>query len=114
MFETLFPRPFTARMQESAAFAETRSNYLVHLSNQGYARATMRAVARDILSVAERIEMTPLRKATLAAVESAVKSWMQTDERTSSGTRIRIVQRRKILATILGHVRGGNASAAVR
>jgi hypothetical protein len=44
-------------MQQSAPFAETRSNYLVLLSKQGYARATVRA-ARDILGVAERVEMS--------------------------------------------------------
>jgi integrase/recombinase XerD len=91
LFETLFPRPFTARMQESAPFAETRSDYLAHLTKQGYARATVRAVARDILGVAERMEMTIPGKATIAAVESAVDRWMQTDERTSSGIRTRIV-----------------------
>jgi integrase/recombinase XerD len=91
LFETLFPRPFTARMQQSAPFAEARSNYLVHLTKQGYARATIRAVARDILGVAERVELTAPGKATIAAVESAVDRWMQTDERTSWGTRARIV-----------------------
>src|SRR5260370_36380428 len=91
LFDNLYRRSFTARMQESAPFAETRSDYLVHLTKQGYARATVRAVARDILGVAERVEMTIPGKATIAAVESAVDRWMQADERASSGIRTRIV-----------------------
>ncbi len=91
MFDTLYRRSFTARMQQSAPFAESRSKYLAHLTNQGYARATLRAVARDILGVAERIEMSTPAKVPVASVESAVDCWMQADERTSSFTRIRII-----------------------
>lgn len=91
MFDTIFSRSFTARMQQSAPFAETRSNYLAHLTQSGYAIATVRAVARDILGVAKRVAITTQGKATLAAVESAVDSWMQADQRTAAGTRTRIV-----------------------
>lgn len=95
MFDTFYKRPFTIRAQQTAPFAEARLSYLEYLAKQGHARATIRAVARDILGVAERIEITPLAKATVPAIEAAVDRWMGVGQRTSPATRTRIVNTAK-------------------
>jgi integrase/recombinase XerD len=79
----------------NAAFAEARSSYLEHLAKQGHARATLRAIARDILGIAERIEITPPAKATIPTIEAAVDRWMRRGQRTSPATRTRIVNTAK-------------------
>ena len=91
MFETLYRRQFTVRLQQAAPFDEARSRYLEHMASQGHAPATIRNVARDILAAAERIEITPSAKATIATIESAVAQWMQAKQRTSPAIRTRMV-----------------------
>jgi len=95
LFETLFGRQFTVRLQRAARFAEGRSRYLEHLATRGHARATIREVARDILAVAERIEFAPPAKATIANVGAAVDQWMQSKQRTLPALRTRMVNRAK-------------------
>ena len=72
MCEILFRRPFTIQLQQAAAFAEARRKYLKHLSKQGYTRATLQAVARDILVVAERLQAAPSGEITLETLAFAV------------------------------------------
>ena len=95
LFETLYRRQFTVRLQRAAAFAEERRRYLQHLAQHGYARATIRAAARDILAVAEQINLSPPRKVTIEIVEGAVTKWMQSTQRTSRATRTRVVNNGK-------------------
>jgi integrase/recombinase XerD len=95
MFETLYRRQFTVRLQQAAPFAEDRSLYLDYLAKQGHAIATIRAVARDILAVAERIEISPPTKPTSATVEAAVSLWMNSTQRVSIATRNRVVNNGK-------------------
>jgi site-specific recombinase XerD len=71
--------------------AESRSRYLDYLAKQGHAVATIRGVARDILAVAERVEVSPPTKPTSATVEAAVSLWMNSTERASISTRTRVV-----------------------
>jgi len=91
LFETLYRRQFTVRRQRAAAFAEGRAHYLEHLAERGHAPATIRAVARDILTVAERIEFAPPAKATIANVGAAVDQWMQSKQHTLPAVRTRMV-----------------------
>ena len=90
MFETIYRRSFTARLQQSAAFAESRSSYLDHLTKQGYARATVRAVARDIRGVAERLGPIA-EKVDIATIELVVDHWMRERKCTARDVRIRII-----------------------
>ena len=95
MFETLYRRQFTVRLQRAAAFAEGRSHYLEDLAKRGHAPATIRAAARDILAVAERIKVAPPAKVTIANVGAAVDQWMQVKQRTLPALRIRMVNSAK-------------------
>lgn len=91
MFETLFRRSFTVRAQQSAALAQSRANYMEHLVKQGHALATLRAVARDILGIAERIDASPTARVTTAAIEAAVDQWLKANQRSLPANRKRIV-----------------------
>jgi site-specific recombinase XerD len=95
LFETLYRRQFTVRLQEAAVFAESRFHYLEHLAKRGHALATIRNAARDILAVAERIKIAAPAKATVADVEAAVDQWMQSRQRTLPGVRIGMVNNAK-------------------
>jgi integrase/recombinase XerD len=75
MFETLYRRSFTAQLQKSAAFAESRTNYLDHMNKQGLPRATIRGFARDIHCVAERLEMPTAQRINIAGMKSLMIGW---------------------------------------
>ena len=92
MFETLYKRPFTTRLQCAEPFPDTRSAFLEHLAAQGHAPATIRCYARDILLVASRIEMTPDGGASRAAIEAAVDQWISEGSGKSPSVRKRIVK----------------------
>jgi hypothetical protein len=58
-------------MQQAAPLVQTRTDFLEHLAQQGHAQATIRTVARDILGVAEHIDLTPPAKVTQGVIEAA-------------------------------------------
>jgi site-specific recombinase XerD len=91
LFETLYRRQFTVRLQQTAPFAEDRSRYLDYLAKQGHAVATIRAVARDILVLAARMEISVLTRPTSATVEAVVAQWMESTQRSSPAIRTRMV-----------------------
>jgi integrase/recombinase XerD len=91
MFETLYKRRFTTRLQCAEPFSDTRSAFLEHLAAQGHAPATIRCYARDILLVASRIEMTPDGGASRAAIEAAVDQWTPEGSGKSPSVRKRIM-----------------------
>jgi integrase/recombinase XerD len=90
LFENIYRRNRTIQQQMSAAFAESRSRYLEHLTAQGYARASLREVAREICGVAERLDPSS-EKVNRTTIEAIVDEWMQAEKRTSRGVRIRII-----------------------
>jgi len=78
-------------MQQAAPLAQIRNDFLEHLAKQGHALGTIHSAARDIFGVAERIDITPPAKVTLAAIEAAVDEWMRADQRVSQIVRARIL-----------------------
>lgn len=75
MFESLFKYPrVLARHQEGPA-AEARQRFLNHCSDQGMARATLLRNAREVLVIADRIDVTTGRTITQQEIEGAADRW---------------------------------------
>jgi hypothetical protein len=111
MFETLYRRSFTAQLQKSAAFAESRTNYLDHMNKQGLPRATIRGFARDMRCRTPRDADSSKNK---YSGNEIVNDWMEEEVRTSQYTRTRIIAAARSLATVLGIVRGRSALEPLR
>jgi site-specific recombinase XerD len=75
MFETLFQYPAIVARHRSGPFAEARERFLNHLASQGFARATLLVYARELLVIAERIDITMGEAIGLSTIEAAAKRW---------------------------------------
>jgi hypothetical protein len=75
MFETLFQNPAVVTRQRSGPFAEARERFLNHCASQGLARATLVRRARELLIIAERIDITLGEAIGLSTIESAADRW---------------------------------------
>ena len=75
MFETLFQYPAVVARQRSGPFAEARERFLNHCASQGFARATLVRRARELLVIAERIDITRGEAIGLSTIEAAADRW---------------------------------------
>ena len=75
MFETLFQNPAVVTRQRSGPFAEARERFLNHCASQGLARATLVRRARELLVIAERIDITLGEAIGLSTIEAAAARW---------------------------------------
>ena len=75
MFETLFQNPAAVTRQRSGPFAEARERFLNHCASQGLARATLVRHARELLVIAERIDITVGEAISLLTIEAAAARW---------------------------------------
>lgn len=75
MFESLFKYPrVLARHQEGPA-TEARQRFLKHCSEQGMARATLLRNAREVLIIADRIDVTAGRAISQQEIAAAADRW---------------------------------------
>ena len=75
MFETLFRYPAVVTRQRSGPFAEARERFLNHCASQGLARATLVRRARELLVIAERIDITLGEAIGLSTIEAVAARW---------------------------------------
>src|SRR5580704_3985515 len=75
MFETLFKNPRVIARHRTGPFAEAREHFLKHCANQGLAGATLLRHARELLVIAERIDITLVETIGTQAVEAAADRW---------------------------------------
>jgi integrase/recombinase XerD len=75
MFETLFQNPAVVTRQRRGPFAEARERFLNHSASQGLARATLVRRARELLVIAERIDITLGEAIGLSTIEAAAARW---------------------------------------
>jgi hypothetical protein len=89
MFETLFQNPAVVTRQRNGPFAEARERFLSHCASQGLARATLVRRARELLVIAERIDLTLGETIGLSTIEAAAARWAreQRQMRTACGGR---------------------------
>ena len=74
MFETLFLYPAIVARHRSGPFVEARERFLNHRASQGLARATLQRYARELLVVAERIDIIG-EAIEPSAIEAAADRW---------------------------------------
>ena len=81
MFETLFKYPGVLVRHRDGPFADLRERFLIHCANQGLAHATLLGVARELLVVARRIDLTANRRFNLQEIEAAADRWFRHQKR---------------------------------
>jgi len=75
MFETLFQYPAVVARHRNGPFARARERFLNHCASQGFARATLSVYARELLVIAERIDITMGEAIGLSTIEAAAHRW---------------------------------------
>ena len=75
MFETLFQYPAVVARHRNGPFAEARQRFLKHCASQGFARTTLQRYARELLVIAERIDIPIGEAIGLSTIEMAANRW---------------------------------------
>jgi integrase/recombinase XerD len=75
VFETLFKYPRVIARHRTGPFAEARERFLKHCANQGLAGTTLLRHARELLVIAERIDITLGETVGTPAIEAAADRW---------------------------------------
>ena len=75
MFDTLFRYPAIVARHQRGRFAEAREQFLNHCAGQGMAHATLQHYARELLVVAERIDITGSEAIESSVIEVAADRW---------------------------------------
>ena len=75
MFETLFKYPRVVARHRAGPSAEARERFLKHCVGQGLAGATLLRHARELLVIAERIDITAGDAIGSPAIEAAADRW---------------------------------------
>jgi len=75
VFETLFKYPQVVARHQTGRFAEARERFLNHCADQGLAVATLLRHARELLVIAERIDITAGKSVGLPTIEAAAERW---------------------------------------
>lgn len=75
MFESLFKYPRAVARHRAGPSAEARERFLKHCASQGLAGATLLRHARELLVIAERIDITMGETIGLPVIEAAAERW---------------------------------------
>jgi integrase/recombinase XerD len=81
MFETLFSFPKVLARHQTGPSASARERYLVRCASYGTAHGTLLRLARELLVIAKRINITPGIVVTIAEIEAAADSWARLQHR---------------------------------
>ena len=81
MFDVLFTYPKIRARHQTATGAAERERYLAHCASQGLARETLLRIARELLVVAERLDVTGGNQVTRREVEEAARNWVRHQRR---------------------------------
>lgn len=77
MFEELFKYPSVIARYKDAPYADERTRYLKHCAQNGYARSTLLALARDLLWVARKLNVYAGVGVTLEQIKRAANGWTE-------------------------------------
>lgn len=75
MFETLFTYPGVLRRHQQGRAADARERFLSHCADQGIVRATLHRIARELLVIADRIDITAGQVIALPDIEASAAGW---------------------------------------
>jgi integrase/recombinase XerD len=81
MFDVLFTYPKIRVRHQTAPGAAERERYLTHCLSQGLARGTLLRIARELLVVAERLDVSGGNEITRREVEEAARNWVRHQRR---------------------------------
>jgi integrase/recombinase XerD len=77
MFEDLFAYPKVVARHHDGPEASKRLRYLKHLADQGAARGTLLRTARELLVIAERLDLSADRRFGHEEIEAAAQCWAE-------------------------------------
>jgi integrase/recombinase XerD len=83
MFEVLFIYPKVLARHQAGPAAAERERYLAHCADQGAAHATLLRIARELLVIAERIDVTVGKLITRSEIDDAARAWARQQKRRS-------------------------------
>jgi site-specific recombinase XerD len=75
MFEILFAYPKVLARHQASPAAADRERYLEYCAGQGAARETLLRIARELLVIAERIDVTAGKPIRRSEVDAAAQAW---------------------------------------
>jgi integrase/recombinase XerD len=81
MFNILFHYPCVLARQRQGPSAQARERYLTHCADQGAARDTLLHTARELLVIAERLDLTTDRMISIQQVEADAERWVHDQHR---------------------------------
>jgi hypothetical protein len=87
MFETLFTYSAVLARHKTGPGSAERQRYLAHCAGQGLARETLLHIARELLVVAERLDVTAGHQITRLEIEAAAGKWVRHQRRRRRGGR---------------------------
>lgn len=81
MFEVLFVHPKALARHRTGPAATERERYLVHCAERGAARETLLRIARELLVIAERLDVTADKSITPREIAAAARAWARQQKR---------------------------------
>jgi len=81
MFNTLFHYPRVLARHRQGPSAQARERYLTHCTDQGAARGTLLRTARELLVIAQRLDITTDQMISTRQVEAAAERWVYHQQR---------------------------------
>jgi integrase/recombinase XerD len=81
MFNILFHYPRVLARHRQGPSAQARERYLTHCADQGAAHGTLLRTARELLVIAQRLDLTTDRMISIRQVEAAAERWVHHQRR---------------------------------
>jgi integrase/recombinase XerD len=81
MFAVLFAYPKVLARHQAGPAAAERERYLAHCADKGAARETLLRIARELLAIAERIDVTTGNSVTRSEIAAAARGWARQQKR---------------------------------
>jgi integrase/recombinase XerD len=81
MFNFLFHYPRVLARHRQGPSAQAREQYLTHCANQGMARDTLLRTARELLVIAQRLDLATDRMISIRQVEAAAERRVHQQQR---------------------------------
>jgi integrase len=81
MFEVLFIYPKVLARHRAGPAALDRERYLAHCAGQGAAHGTLLRIARELLVIADRIDVTVGKSVTRSEIDAAARAWARQQKR---------------------------------
>jgi len=92
MFNELFG-PLARVRHKNAPLANERRRFLAHLKGLGYTRTSLKAVACELIIIANRVDLSATTRIEVAALKAAARRWAASQVRRGRSTSLAISER---------------------